>query len=554
MHGAVRRHTIGCVVGLPVVEQQFVAAAGFEHGVGGGAQTEATRAEARGDGAAGVGMHVYVLAFTPPRDGAGVGAIVIVECDVVGEQHAQRAPRRTRNSISMRCVISSARVSTSMLVLGIAIEPATAARRDGPCRRLIEQAPAALLLDERALAERAEQAEIAARRRQQPIDADMALGQHGIEHAAHQHGAGQRTFVRHQCATAAQDLGMRALHGVFLGRRYPVQVAGMKARDGLGAALFFDPRRAELRDEGRQRRGLGGKQRRAGEERAWQRDQRDGRCHAGIGLRFGQRTRGAQMREIGGAAGARMVGREAADEAALRAHARRERERRVLQADQCVFVLQAHAGQAVDQRDGLGAGARRRAVKLQCIGRIADRAMQRGDETPGMTAAHGEVLARGDDATVRGVEQRRVVEILAREVFAGADEVVVGEPEILAVDDIDRQRLRVAIAQRHVPEPGCAVAREAQADTIAHALPHTAHGKAIVPLFEARGAARPEQRGRRRTAAETAQVEIARPAFHGVAAKQVEHQRFVIDARHRGVGVDGEAQSGGVGERAAGHG
>ena len=87
---------------------------------------------------------------------------------------------------------------------------------------------------------RAEQAEIAVRRGQKPIDADMALRQHGMKYAGHPDGRGQRRLVGNQAAARAQDVTVGPQDAEFLAlQRHVAAIARKKRQEAAVFTLRF---------------------------------------------------------------------------------------------------------------------------------------------------------------------------------------------------------------------------------------------------------------------------------------------------------------------------
>ena len=64
---------------------------------------------------------------------------------------------------------------------------------------------------------------------QETIDADMALGDHGMENAAHPDSGQEGGFVRDQGVAGAEQLAVRTQHHQFFGLKHHVAlVAGEK--------------------------------------------------------------------------------------------------------------------------------------------------------------------------------------------------------------------------------------------------------------------------------------------------------------------------------------
>ena len=163
-------------------------------------------------------------------------------------------------------------------------------------------APAAVLLDEDPLPVRAEQAEVRVRRREKAVDADVALREHRVEHAAHPHRGRERRLVGREALAGAQDLAVRPQARALLGRaaRRARRAPGKKESSALAVAL---DRAALARRSARQLAGVELGRGNAG-VRAEEASRRAGRAAPratrvrGHGL--GQRERAIDEGEIGG--------------------------------------------------------------------------------------------------------------------------------------------------------------------------------------------------------------------------------------------------------------
>ena len=493
-------------------------------------------------------------AFACDVDWAGVGAVVIVKRDVMGDQQARWwAAQHANLEVDDMCLTLCAGRDLHTLHR-VGVEPVTLTRRRCPGRRLVEQQPLTVTLDKHALPECAKQSEVSTARGQQAIDADMALGQQGIEDAAHPGGGGERRFIGHQGRAAAQDLGMGALHHALLGARYKMHFVLMKTRDFDAVARFAEHGRAVVCGELLQRASFRREQRGMTEQADRQRMHRGRNGWQRGRTGFWQCEGLGQRGEIVGAADLRVMDRKATDEAAARALSWRKCEGRILQGDERVLMLQTQAGQAVAERARSRTGASGKTVELQRIGGVADSARQGCQQTPGIAPAHRLVLTRGQHMTHTRVQQGRVIEVLTGEIFVGTNETVVREAEILRMDQIERDRGRPGIDQLHMPEPHRCVRGEAQRHTILNRFPSAAQGIARGVVFALGRAPRTEQHGCGGMIAKAAQIKVGGTAFHDIAAKQIEHDVIVIDARQRAVGVDADAQSGGVLDDMTAHG
>src|SRR6185312_3591260 len=127
------------------------------------------------------------------------------------------------------------------------VEPQTRLRLHLKCRRHIQELPTTADLREHPLSMRPEQAYIAMHRREQPIDVDVSLRHHRVEHSAHPHRRGQRSLLRRRVATGAEYVTMRAQYTQLLCAQYDVTALTVEERQKVAAlvALFMSPRARE---------------------------------------------------------------------------------------------------------------------------------------------------------------------------------------------------------------------------------------------------------------------------------------------------------------------
>ena len=165
-----------------------------------------------------------------------------------------------------------------------------------------------------------------------------------------------------------------------------------------------------------------------------------------------------------------------------------------------------------------------------------------------MAAAHGLVLAHRQHDAALGVRERRVIEVLADVVLVLTNGAVVGEREVLGVDQVDRQRPAADVLERDMPEPRGRVLREPQRHLEADVAPGSARREAVLADPEAGAAGGTEQRDRVAASVAPAQIEVGRPPLDFVARKQIHDDVAMIDAPERTVAVDLHAQAGCAGE------
>src|SRR5262249_50748648 len=181
-----------------------------------------------------------------------------------------------------------------------------------------------------------------------------------------------------------------------------------------------------------------------------------------------------------GPAGRGRAGRAQGEEAGGAAPAGSEPHRRVLEHGQRVLVLATHAGQALRfKSDGRLPRPRGEAVELERIGAEARRLRERANEYPWMAARDREILSRGYHDAVLGMRERRVIDVLADVVLVGPHAAVVGEGQVLCIEQIDRYVARADILERDLPKPGRGGCRQAQRHPEAQRLPLAGHLEAM---------------------------------------------------------------------------
>ena len=293
----------------------------------------------------------------------------------------------------------------------------------------------------------------------------MALGQHRMEDAAHPDGGGKCRLVRQQLRAAAQDVAVRALHAAFFFGQHDMGLRVREERQQRPVdTLLMPPRGAE---QGVERGGIeiaGNEQwgtaeqagRRLGARPLLHRCRRCWRCWRCWPSRQRQRQRGIDAREVIRRGGGRVIGQHAAEEAQRGLLAGRKCQRRILDRQQRVLVLQPLLAQ-------IG----RHVAQLQAIRREADAAPQRAHQRPGVAALLGQVLPRRQHGAHLRVHQRAEIEVVADVILVDARRGVGREADVLHADEIQRQRLRRQIAHLQVPEPdrliGCQTQRQLDA-------------------------------------------------------------------------------------------
>jgi hypothetical protein len=175
----------------------------------------------------------------------------------------------------------------------VGIEPAAALRLHLEGGRQAQQLPVlALQLHEQPQARRAEQAEQAALRGEHPVDADVALRQHGMEDAAHPAGGRQRALVGQEVVAAAQQVAVRPLHEQLLGAQHDVAgLAGEEAQQLAVAPFLVAALTGEELAAGFRVEVEAGQRRRAREQAGSGRQARHVRRFRGLRLRQRQHRR-----------------------------------------------------------------------------------------------------------------------------------------------------------------------------------------------------------------------------------------------------------------------
>jgi hypothetical protein len=126
----------------------------------------------------------------------------------------------------------------------------------------------------------------------------------------------------------------------------------------------------------------------------------------------------------------------------------------VLQDGHRVLVLEASSRQhlAAQQRWTVARAAAHR-VELERVGRVTHALAKRAHERPGMEAAHRQVLAHGQGGAALGMNEGRVVDVVAHVVLVEAHGAVRRERQILRMNQIDRLAGGTDVLDGHVPEP-----------------------------------------------------------------------------------------------------
>ena len=95
-------------------------------------------------------------------------------------------------------------------------------------------------------------------------------------------------------------------------------------------------------------------------------------------------------------------------------------------------------------------------MELERVGRKAHAPAKRAHERPRMEAAHRQVLAHGQGGAALGMNEGRVVDVVAHVVLVEAHGAVMSERQILRMNQIDRLAGGTDVLDGHVPEPrGC---------------------------------------------------------------------------------------------------
>ncbi len=133
--------------------------------------------------------------------------------------------------------------------LCMTIDPAAAFGSDFEGGRYVQQSPGVVKLHEEPLAMGTEQAEVAMGGGQEPVDADMALGDHRMEHTGHPDSGGERGFVWGERAPGAKNVCMGTQHLQFLGFQHDVPAAAREEgqQTAIGVALGMATLGAEHR-------------------------------------------------------------------------------------------------------------------------------------------------------------------------------------------------------------------------------------------------------------------------------------------------------------------
>ncbi len=233
-----------------------------------------------------------------------------------------------------------------------------------------------------------------------------------------------------------------------------------------------------------------------------------------------------------------MVGLDPAKEPPRHPSAGWELHRRVLQGRHPMLVLAAGARQAI--------GPRPEPMDLQGIGRIADAFPQGADQAPGITPAHGLILPRGQHPTPVGVGQRGVVEVLADVVLVEAHRAVMGQGQVLCVDQVQGGHGIAGIFQGHMPEPGRRRLRQDQRDGEANVLPGAGQRQTLAVKTHLRWTARAEQGDGLGHRAKPAEIQVRRTALYLVAQEQIDNNVLVIETADGAVVIHLHPQPGGA--------
>ena len=308
------------------------------------------------------------------------------------------------------------------------------------------------------------------RRREQAVDAHVALRDHRVEHAAHPHGRGERRLVGHEAIAGAQDLAVRAQHAQLLRARARRGAFAPREEGQQRAAVALDVAAARRRSSA------------ASSASSRSRHASSGRAEKSVGAGAARRSPppASVAAPASGSASARSTNaRSAADVAAgwsgssqpkkpRATRARRARARRlVLEHGHRVLVLRRVPGSA---RRAAPRGTRRRALASPwswsaSVAKLDARA-ERADERPRMAAADREVLPHGEHDAARGVRERRVVDVLAHVVLVHAHGAVVRRAPGPARGSGRASRgSRADVLEPHVPEPRGRASARARATT-----------------------------------------------------------------------------------------
>src|SRR5215813_194324 len=270
------------------------------------------------------------------------------------------------------------------------------------------------------------------------------------------------------------------------------------------------------------------------------------------GRRFWERERAIGKREIAHPAWVRMIGLEPAKEAEAEARAGIEPSWRILDDGKRMLVLAARARQALGfETHRRAARTRREAVELERVGAKARRLRKRTDQCPRMALADGEILSRRQHDPVRGMRQRRVIEVLADVVLVEAHGAVIREGEVLRVEQVNRLDTPTAILDRDMPEPGRRRRSQSQRHTKAKPFPLTGDIEAALVEPHGAGTSRTEQRRPFDARAAPTQKEIGGASLDLVPEEGIDQDIAMIDAADRAVGIhlDGELRRTGDADR-----
>ena len=122
----------------------------------------------------------------------------------------------------------------------ITVKPAAALGRHLEGGGHIESLPAPVRLHEYPLAMASEPAQIAMGGRQKPVDADVTLRDHRMEHAIHPDRGGENGLIRHQGGARPQDVSMGPENSDLLGPEHDMTArASEKGQQTRFAALLL---------------------------------------------------------------------------------------------------------------------------------------------------------------------------------------------------------------------------------------------------------------------------------------------------------------------------
>ena len=178
-------------------------------------------------------------------------AVVAVQRDVQADETAQRRPLDDLDVEAHRVRIAARLAAHLDAASRMAVDPAAAVGPHLERRRLVQQAPGAIDLDEEAQPVRTEQPEVAAHGRQAAVDADVPLRQHRMEHAAHPCRRRQGAFVGNTMGAGAQQVAVRPQHRELLRAQHDVVVPAVEEAEhaAFGVALDMAPFAVEPRIE-----------------------------------------------------------------------------------------------------------------------------------------------------------------------------------------------------------------------------------------------------------------------------------------------------------------